>query len=177
MESFDISQLGELAKSVEATVQGAIRRGVYGAALHLLAHIKSTVIPNTPTDVPGTYMPVGIRGAYRAAWEITKTPQGADVYNSLPYASIIEWGARAKNIKVGRKMIDALTEWVVAKGFVKPEPGQDPAKAARAAAFGIAMAMTKRGIFDEGRGLRVMARAMLKAQEFIQAEVTSELAR
>lgn len=175
MQSFDISQRAELAKVVAAEVQKKARLGAYSAALRLLGHIKAVVIPATPSEVTGAHPPVD-RGLYRAAWATTRTDGGGDVYNPLPYAPIIEWGARAANIKIGKVMIDALTEWVLRKGLVSGK-SKDAASEARGVAFAIANAMRKRGIFDGGKGLRVMERAMKKAPQFVREEIARELAR
>lgn len=176
MQSFDIRQLPDLGNAIGAQVQNAYRRGVYSAATRLLSHIKSTVIPNTPAEVPGAHLPVD-RGLYRMAWAVTHTALSSDVYNPLPYAPIIEWGARAENIKIGRRMIDEIAAWAQRKGIVQVEPGEDPAAAARSAAWAIAQSMKKRGIFGGGRGLRVMERALGKVQQFVQEEVSRELGR
>lgn len=190
MESFDISQRDELGKFLSAKVQEKARLGAYSAALRLLAHIKAVVIPATPTEVPGAHEPVD-RGLYKSAWEITRTAEGADVYNPLPHAPIIEWGARNTNIKIGARMIDELSQWVLRKGLISSERMSELKTAskgggmfsflpvaveARNIAFAIAQSMKKRGIFNEGQGLRVMERAMKKAPDFIREEIARALA-
>lgn len=199
MESFDISQYPEVARLVGAAVDKQVRRGALSAAHKLVSHIKSSVIPSTANEVVGGRTPVD-RGLYRAAWVAQKTDRGADVYNSLPYAPIVEWGARAENIKIGKRMIDALTDWARRKGLVakrvavagKAATGEggdftrvrwrgrtnvEMAEAARAVAWAIAIAMKKRGIFAGGQGLRVLERARQKLPQFLQEEIAREIAR
>jgi hypothetical protein len=145
----------------------ASERALYSTALRLVQLITTEIIPKeNPQPVD--------RGAYRAAWKVTKLSNGAEITNSLPYASIIEYGARAENIKPGRKMIEALTEWVQRKGIAGPEPGD-----AMRMAWAIAQAMTKRGIFNRGgdTGLRVLEKALKRLQPILDEEYARELKR
>jgi hypothetical protein len=113
------------------------------------------------------------RGTYRAGWHFRKTAGGADIYNAEPVALFIEHGVRAGNVKPGRAMIAALTEWVIRKRLVttvkikarglapatRKQLQQDDLHArATQVAWAIARGMQKRGIFNRPNpGLGIMA--------------------
>lgn len=143
------------------------------AATRTVSHIQNELIPqeNPP--------PVDI-GAYRAGWQATPTEKGADISNTLPYAGIIEDGARAENIKIGRLMIAALAEWVIRKRIVLAMRGKSKAdlmQRAESVAWGIAINMKKRGIFnrDGNQGLHIAEKAKVKAVEYMREEFAAEI--
>jgi hypothetical protein len=155
-------------------------RGMQSAGLRLLQHIQVTVIPSTRDERTGMGPPVD-RGAYRASWRKRDVSNGSVVESTLPYASIIELGARPENVKIGKAMIDALTDWVIRKGLAGKRPGNDSSgeyrSQARNIAWAIAVSMKKAGIFSGGKGLRVLERAAVEAPRFIKEEVTREIER
>jgi hypothetical protein len=163
--SISLADAGKWTAIMGKEMRDAAERGLRSAGLKLVAHIQNEIIPETKPREPVD------RGAYRAGWRSTPGKGFVLVHNTLPYASIIEYGARAANIKVGRKMIEALMGWVRRKGLAT---GKDNV---RQAAWAIAMAMRKRGIFNGGKGLRVLERALKSAPRFIREEVDRELAK
>lgn len=177
---FKFGQEDKLAEYLDKGLEKAAMRALYATALRVVERIVSVLIPREPNP------PVD-RGAFRAGWRARKEADGASVYNSLPYAAIIEGGARAENIKVGRAMIDALAKWVLRKGLVKAETastrkGKAAARSAaeaeaRAVAWAIAMAMKKRGIFRNGKGLHLLDTALLQAPRYFAEELRREIAR
>jgi len=91
------------------------------------------------------------RGTYRQRFKVRLLANGAAIYNSLPYAPVIEWGRR-----VGGKMPppSVLVDWVIRKGLVpamrKGKAGKgydtwDQRKAAMQIAWNIARAIQRRG--------------------------------
>lgn len=155
----------QLAPYLQTHFRAAAARAILSAANRIVQVIVTEIIPQTnpqPVD----------QGFYRSGFRAQPMPGGAELKNTMPYASIIEWGARAENIKVGRKMIDALTEWVTRKRLPL-DKGQTP----RQVAWAIAMAMKRRGIFHEGKGLRVVERAMERFPEILRQEFARELKR
>lgn len=135
-------------------------RGVQSAALRLVQRIQTEIIPSvTPQPVD--------RGLFRAGWRFTFMPDGALILNVEPHAPFIEFGVRSANVKIGRKMIAALTEWVVRKRLAAP--GKD----AVSAAWAIAKAAKRKGIF--GTGLRILERAKAQAPDLIREEVSREI--
>lgn len=120
MPSFDITKdMDRFEDWIVGELGGATQKGMYSAGLRLLQTIQVTLIPKAMPHPPVD------RGIYRAGCAIdgdpgygeTHDPTPVTVYNPTPQAPIIEWGARAENIKIGKKMIDALSEWVVRKGI------------------------------------------------------------
>jgi hypothetical protein len=132
-----------------------------GTAVAIVAKILNEVIPAEPRPPQDT-------GMYRAAWKHQSIEDGAVVYNSAPYAAIIEYGARAQNIKSGPAMRRALEEWVVRKGIAneKDAPG---------VAWAIALSMTKKGIFNGGKGLRILEKAMVDFDALFEREWQSAM--
>lgn len=163
-------------KALQGNLRGAALAGLRSAAHRTVQYIVAEVIPGeNPQPVD--------RGMYRAGWRARDLPDGAMVTNTVPWAPIVEYGARAENIKIGRKMIDALAEWIRRKGIgstrtrtgkVKKVTKED----ARAIAWAIAMSMKKRGIFNRGEnkgGLRVFEKASRKIPVFIREEILREI--
>src|ERR1019366_772147 len=121
MGKIDLARAPEWVRSLEGKMHKAALRGLLSAAHRTVSVIVTEIIPReerAPVD----------RGVYRAGWRARKLDDGALVYNNTPHAGIIEHGARAENIKVGKRMIDALTEWIVRKGLVSRASSRDSAR-------------------------------------------------
>ncbi len=167
--SFSIHDVDGIEKWLKEKLKTPTKRALVSTAFRVVSHIVNELIPQE------NLQPV-FRGYYRAGWKVELTEKGADVVNTLPYASVVEFGARPENIKIGREMIEALTEWARIK-----LGAEDP----KAAAWAIAMAMkgtaakAGKGIFNrDGRqGLRIGERAALKVVGFFKEELKHEYAR
>jgi hypothetical protein len=154
----------------------AAKKGLLSAANRTVSHIQTNVIPSTAP------MPVD-RGIYKAGWRAEMTEDGAVVFNDTPYASVIENGGMAKNIRIGPAMILAITEWVIRKGIgssmaTNKKGTTRVVKAtvteATKIAWAIAKNMQAKGLF-KGKGLKVLYRAEPMIPEFIRQEVVREL--
>lgn len=160
----DIAAAPGWIKMLEGKRRQAARRGLISAGHQMVSVIQNEIIPSEPR------VPVD-RGIYRGAWKVKPEEWGALVWNSAPHAPIVEDGARAENVKVGRAMIDALTEWVLRKKLATDQTE------ARHVAWAVAQSMKRNGIFDMGKGLKIMAKAARRLPEMIVKEVTAELKR
>lgn len=185
---FDISEVGKATEYLGVNIEQAARHAVLSVAHKIISRIITVIIPAEPRQ------PVD-RGAYRAAWKAKRTHEGAEVRNTMPYSAIIEHGARAENIKIGRKMIDALTDWVLRKGMVASAgkaPGAKASPARHAAhavakvnarveatkiAWAIAKGMKKKGIFNGGEGLKILDRATDHLEQMYMDALSEELRR
>lgn len=164
MRKFNAEDTDAFEAWLKDSFQAGARAGMVSACARIVSDIVSRIIPSEPR------IPVD-RGVYRAGWQFEVTEEGADVYNATPQAPIIEWGARAENIKIGKTMIDALAEWVVRKGIASRAE-------ARSVAWAIAKSMQKKGIFNaNGKGLRILEKALVNAPMFIEEEVAREIGR
>jgi hypothetical protein len=176
MPSFSINDLGAFQDWAKMGITNAVMRGCLSTAQRTVQHITTVLIP-------GEEQPPVFTHAYAAGWHAEKTARGADVVNTIPYGSVIEDGARPENIKIGKAMIEALTQWVFRKGLAgKPRTGarrQEQLVEARNIAWAIALHMKKVGIFNRNgrKGLKIAARAKVKAREFLWEEVRRELKR
>lgn len=148
--------------------QKAAKRGLLRAAHRLKRVIVSEIIPSRfpqPRD----------RGIYRAGWQVEKIPEGAAVFNNEVHAVFIEHGVRAENVKIGKAMITALSEWASRKGLADDE---DEAKSI---AWAIAKTMQRRGIFNRfagGTGLHILGEATEDhAPEIVGTEVNRVLSK
>jgi|ERR1700722_287115 len=157
-------------------IKEGMRKGALSAAQRIVEIITTEIIPDQ--NPPPVFM-----RAYAAGWHAEPTAEGADIVNSVPYASIIEYGARGENIKIGRAMIDAIAQWVLRKGLVG-KPGKSGSDArqrqdtqARAIAWAIAVHMKKVGIFnrDGKKGLRIGEKALDKGRAVVGEEIAREL--
>lgn len=161
-----------LAKAIR---EGAIK-GLYSAALRMVNEIQTQIIPQmipSPVD----------RGVYKAGWRAEQTDDGALYENTVRHAGFIEDGVKADSVKVGRAMIDNLAEWAARHG------ADDPIRAAFAIAISAAAQVRLttrggrpividgggRGFFNQGQGLRIMAKANERLAEVVKAEVAREV--
>lgn len=165
----DPSQFGHIASTVMGQAKQAADRAVLSAALRLVQLIVVEIIPTTRDARTGKGPPVDI-GAYRMGWRAFPSGGGVEIENNAPHAMIIEYGAKAQNIKVGALMLQALAEWAVRKGLTNGTPGDE-----RRIAWAIAQSMKKRGIFSSGEGLRVMERAMKRFPALLAEEFQREM--
>jgi hypothetical protein len=159
------------------------RRGIRSAAMRTKQYIITDLIPKEPRP------PVD-RRQYEAGWKLTPIPDGMLLSNSVPHASLVEYGVKNTRVRISRMMIQNLMAWAKRKGIgekVKKyrsregEAKQRVVKATEAKlrriAFGIAIGMKRYGIFNHGKGLQIFKRAVDKAPQFIIEEVTREIFR
>jgi len=99
-------------------------------------------------------------GTYKRAWKAGQHPEGAWIYNSTPYAAVIEHGRRAGKMPPWR----ALVAWCKRKA-----KAEDPERMARALAFAMKRRPTK--------GRHVMGGALPQIMQRFEAEVRRVLAR
>lgn len=180
MPRFDLSQGDQLKRYLDDGIKEGVKNGLLSAATRLVGVIQNEIIPaEKPAPIFDAH--------YKAAWHAEPTERGADVYNDMPYASVIEHGARAENIKIGRKMIDALAEWARRKGVTghanqsSPEAHID----ARQVAWAIARKMQGTaaspgtGIFnrDGKQGLGILKKGVARLAGFVEEEVRREVKR
>lgn len=176
MPSFKLEDYEKVAEWLDKGMGDGVRRGLLSAGYRLLGVIQNEILPQEKPPPVHT-------GAYRAAWRVAPTEEGAEVTNDMPYASIIDGGARAENIKPGRKMIDALAEWARLKGLTGHAPGERSSAGAvaesRSIAWAIARSMQKKGIFnrDGQRGLGIAKKAVARLADFVEDEVRREVRR
>lgn len=177
---FDISEAEEAARYLGLSIDKAAKRAILATAIRVVQQITTVVIPGEPRQ------PVD-RSAYRAAWRARPDPDGATVSNSMPYASVVEYGAKAENVKISRAMIIALTGWVMRKGIgmsrtpLRKGTTRAAAKAQRATearqiAWAIAKGMQKKGIFG-GKGLRILEKGLKIVQTAFAQELKAEIER
>ena len=174
--SFDVSEHARITDWIKSSTVAAAKRGLLSAAIRTVSYIHELIdgMPNPPID----------KGLYKAGWRYEQDGDlGARVYNSTTHALFIEHGVRAENVKIGKKMLDALTEWVRRKGLVsgmqtlasgktRRKTRQQVEDEARKIAWAIAMSMKKKGIFGSGYG--IMKKARLKVPQFVREEVARE---
>lgn len=180
MPTFDLSQSDDLKRWLDGGLRDGVKAGLLSAAQRTVGVIQNEIIPaEKPQPIFDDH--------YRQAWHAVATDRGADVYNDMPYAAVIEYGARAQNIKIGRLMIDALAEWARRKGITghsnkaSPEAFAD----ARQVAWAIARKMqgtattAGTGIFnrDGKEGLGVLKKAAARLAGFVEEEIQREVRR
>jgi hypothetical protein len=179
---YKLSDAGVMVKDVESQWREAAFRGLVAAGHRTVEHIVADVIPSF-----GDRMPVD-RGAYRADWRVqpVKAEWKVVVVNTAPHAVFIEHGVRAANVKIGRKMIEALAEWVKRRGLGSRTVTSSSGRVRRvkasnaeamAMAWAIARSMQSKGIFNRNgeQGLGVLRKAGRRIPEFIKDEVEREL--
>ena len=176
-KTWNLKDAGVMVDTMKKEIAGAVDRALLAAAHRTVEHIVTSVMPAEPR------VPVD-RGLYRSGWRAFRFEHGAIVENKTPPAPYIEFGVRAENVKISRAMIEELAKWVKRKGLggqtVISKSGKSRAvKAtdteATSIAWAIAKSMQKNGIFNRGKGLRILEKAEKKIPDFIREEVGREL--
>ena len=104
-----LNEAQQMLTLVGKEMREAASRGLLSAAHRAVEHIVSDIIP-------GLEHPPVDRGHYRASWRAKRDGPSAAVVESIsPYAPMIEWAIRPGRLHPGRKVIDALAEWVKRK--------------------------------------------------------------
>jgi hypothetical protein len=180
--TFDLSEYEQFTRWLKDHSREAVQRGLVSTAVRAVGVIQNEIIP--AEDPPPIF-----DGHYRNAWHAEPTDRGADIYNDMPYAPPIEGGVRAENVKISRKMIDALAEWARRKGMTGHAPGARSSPAAFAGARQIAWAIARtmqgtqrkpgKGIFnrDGKEGLGILKKLAAKLPDMVREEVTREIER
>jgi hypothetical protein len=112
MPTFLSSDLDKFEQWLNTELMRATRRGMHSGALRTVQIITTKLIPRALPHPPVD------RGIYRAAWRVEASGESGpiEIVNNAPHAVFIEYGVRAANVKIGRKMIAALTEWAKRHG-------------------------------------------------------------
>lgn len=155
-------QFAQYMATLGSRFHAAAVKGMRRAALRTQQHVQKRtgqVPPANPQQV-GTGGAVNT-GMYKRAWKYSPTPDGAVVFNAMPYAGVIEYGRRGNSAMPPLK---AIEDWARRRlGLSQKE--------AKRAAFPIAKAIAKRGL----QGRYVLTGAELDIQRFVQEEVQAEL--
>lgn len=171
---------GDFAKTIGSGLTGAMRRAMIRTAQRMLQDINTQLIPGEP------HPPVD-RGIYRAGWRVEEVAGVVYLVNTVKHALFIEKGVRAANVKIGRKMIDALADWAKRKGIANAQAAKTKKSSAsflsvsanpyRKAAWAIAKSMAKKGIFNSSsrEGMRIGERAVLKFRDYFPREFNAAL--
>ncbi len=169
MSSFvvSLSQAAARFEELGKEMQVAAYKGLVSAGARGLQVLVTEIIPKR---IP---QPVD-RGIYRAGWKLKVGPNYVEIYNDEPVSVIIEEGARAANIKIGKAMITALASWAQRKGFASGP------KEAISVAWAIAKTMQKKGIFnrDGKNGLGILRELVeWRLDNIIETEVLRALGK
>lgn len=142
----------------------AASKGLYSAAVRSVQLIQTEAIARaSPSPVD--------KGIYRAGWRAEKDGDGAVIFNSVPWAGLVERGVPAANVVASRRAVEAIADWAVRKLGVQRER-------AAGVAFGILRSLKRRGIFRRGEGLRILETFTKdRLPGIIAEEVRRELAR
>jgi hypothetical protein len=126
-----VVKIGELGAFVSGLTRDrhkagvkAIQQTVRERGRPFIATAIQTTTPRRPFD----------RGTYQNSWKVVPLPDGARLYSSSPYASVIERGRRP-GFGVSRAGIQALQGWARRHGMDNP----------LSAAFAIAAKIKKEG--------------------------------
>lgn len=153
--------------------------GIQAAVIRLHQIILTVYIPMTNPN------PVD-RGLYRAGWTVDLLPNGAKLRNYVPWALFIEYGVLPKNVKASKKMIQALAEWILRKGFArkmvmdkksgKPTMIKDKDAQALAMAYAISTIMKKKTGIHGKTGRKILEKCIGSFwYSMLEAEVQREL--
>jgi hypothetical protein len=148
----------QFAKSRERLAQQfwpTVQRGILSGAMRCIPEMHARTADAPPANPSG----IGAGGAvntgrYKGAWQAVRIDGGARLYNSAPYAGVIEYGARplgARGPRLQRVVVkgqnarplsprmEALKRWVELKLHVSKEES-------RSVAFLVGRAIARRGL-------------------------------
>jgi hypothetical protein len=164
MKTIDLDQAESHFASLQGKAKEAALRGLVSAGVRTLQEIVLRIIPSrSPKPVDRA------AAGYLGGWKTYPVPDGAIVENLETHAAFIEWGVKASDVRIGRRMILALSQWGVRKGYVTAEESLS-------FAWALAKRMQQRGIFNGGIGFRILEEAINKhIPKFIEEEIAKEL--
>lgn len=150
-------------------IRKAAFRGLQLAGARALQKLVTQIIPRRlppPVD----------RGLFRAGWKLKVGEGFVEIYNDEPHAAFIEEGVRAKNVRPGRQMLEAVASWVRRKGLA-----DSPAEVLKVT-WAIVNAMKKRGIFNNSgpykNGLGVLRELVeFFVDDLVEAEVLAAIGK
>jgi len=161
-----LDQASTALLSLTKNMRKAALDGLREAAMLSVRDIQVSIIPGL-----GEHPPIDIR-RYVAGWRVKPLDNGAMIYNSLPYAPVIEGGRRPMKGHVGEQMIKGLESWVRRHGLanevvtVRGKGGtsrtrlvKGTASEVRRIAWAIAIMIQRRGMWQPN-GLQVLKIAM-----------------
>lgn len=168
--SVPLSKAAAQFEALGEDMRKAAFRGLILAGARGLQKIITQIIPRrVPTPVD--------RGVYRAGWKMRVDGQVAvEIYNDEPHSVFIEEGVRAKNVKPGKAMFEAISSWVRRKGLAS-----NP-KEVVSLTWAIMRSMQKKGIFNK-RGPYANGLGILKElvdhylDDLIEAEVLANIGK
>lgn len=168
MASIKLSEVVGHFDQLRGDLVSAAQAGLLNAAARGLQVLVTQIIPSRAPQ------PVD-RGVYRAGWKMEAIdPNRVAILNPEVHAIFIEFGVRPENVKVGRALIGALTEWALRKGLARNE------KDAVGVAWAIAKKMQKRGVFNQSSrgGLRILEELNTKhINQILSDEVNAAINR
>lgn len=133
--SVPLSKAAAQFEALGQDMKKAAFRGLILAGSRGLQKLITQIIPSrVPTPVD--------RGLYRAGWKLRVGNDFVEIYNDEPHADFIEEGVRAKNVKPGKAMLEAIAAWVRRKGLAN-----NPAEVL-SISWAIVRSMQKKGIFN-----------------------------
>lgn len=147
---------------------GAVVRGIHSGLMRSIPIVQQATMTAYPASPNGSDGAVDT-GAYRQAWQVELTKTGGRIFNTRPYAGVIEYGRRAGAKRPPTKAIEL---WAMRKLGLN-------AKEAKSASFAIANAISKRGlaarrVLTSQRTESAITRAVM---EEIRSEVKAALKR
>lgn len=147
---------------------GAVVRGIHSGLMRSISIVQQATTTAFPASPNGSEGAVNT-GAYRQAWQVEKTPTGGRIFNTAPYAGVIEYGRRAGAKRPPTKAIEL---WAMRKLGLN-------AKEAKSASFAIANAIKKRGLAPRKvlTSTRTESAITLAVMQEIRAEVKAALRR
>lgn len=149
------------AKAIHGRIVAAIQKTVLEGEAIAQQEIDNTV--PKPVDT----------ATYRRGFQYARLPDGATIYNPVPYASVIEYGRRPGK-GISKEGMDALAGWVYRKGLAgRSGPREDRMAAARRVAYVVARKIRARGLPAKHVLLRTMHRLTPKVREAVGRAVAA----
>jgi hypothetical protein len=167
----NLAQFVEHQKKLGKMFKQVVMKGIHDGARRCIPILHQATEAAPPASIGGR---VGAfdTGRYKMAWKVRATATGAEIYNDMVYASVIEHGRR-----VGAQMpnITDIEKWVRRKLYAEPPKGAlgprlgrgRRATMSKSAAFPIARAIQRRGL----KGRKVLTNVLPQLEQIVNKSV------
>lgn len=139
-------------------------RGLANASVKIIALLVERTRAADPAS-PGGAFGATDTNTFLRAWHVVPDGMGLRIYNSMPYAGVIEYGRRPGSKQPPKEPIE---RWLMSRGGMT-------ASKARATAWVVARAIGIRGL--RGRHILTAPEATAQIVDIVETSINDEIAR
>lgn len=112
-QKINMDQWAKYFLELRSNFEPAIKRGLLSGAVRCIPYLQERTKTALPAKKDSSFFGAFNTGHYHARWRASVLPNGSVVYNTSPYAGVIEGGRRLAPVsKAGRQNIE---RWAIHK--------------------------------------------------------------